>query len=202
MMRMLLRVCFVSLLLVSGALRAETAADTLSATLGELKNLAATFEQTVRDDEGEILETSSGTLQFQRPHHMRWEVAAPYRYLILTNGQSLWRYDPDFEQLTEEPFSSVSQTPLMILAATADELASQYDISLVSGKETRQYVLKPRQKQSEFSRLVLTFTEGKLARMTLRDKLGQETSIALKNVTANQAPIAESRFIFTQEGAS
>ncbi len=190
------------LLLQVSLLQAETAADTLAATLAELKNLSARFEQTVQDDSGEVLESSSGTLKFQRPHHMRWEVTAPYPYLIVTNGVTLWRYDPDFEQLAEEPFSSISQTPLMILAATAEELARRYDIALVAGKSTRQYVLKPRQSQDEFSRLVLTFDEGTLSRMSLRDKLGQETSIALHQVQTNQTPMAESLFVFRRDSAS
>lgn len=203
MLQLLVRYILLSLMLSQGGLlQAETAADTLAATLAELKNLSARFEQAVRDDSGEVLETSSGTLQFQRPHHMRWEVTAPYPYLIVTNGKTLWRYDPDFEQLAEEPFSSISQTPLMILAATAQELASRYDITLVAGKSTRQYVLKPRLSQDEFSRLVLTFDEGTLSRMTLRDKLGQETTIALHKVVINQAPMAESLFFFRRDRAS
>lgn len=201
MLHSFVRFFLLTLLLPASLLQAETAADTLAATLAELKNLSARFEQTVEDDSGDVLESSSGTLQFQRPHHMRWEVTAPYPYLIVTNGKTLWRYDPDFEQLAEEPFSSISQTPLMILAATAEELASRYDITLVAGKSTRQYVLKPRQPQDEFSRLILAFDEGTLARMTLRDKLGQATSIALHQVSTNEAPMEESRFVFRRDGA-
>ena len=114
------------------------AAEQLASHLQNVSSLKAGFVQVVRDDRGEVLEESKGEMTFKRPDKLRWEVAEPYRYQIITDGETLWRYDPDFEELVTEPFEQVSQTPIMILAASAEQLFFSPDL----GEESRRAALQ------------------------------------------------------------
>ncbi len=180
------------------AAESDATANELAALLADTRNMQAEFLQRVVSDDGELLEESTGKMAFQRPHQLRWEISAPYRYLVLTDGESLWRYDPDFEQLSTESFTSVAQTPMLILAASALELSEQYEISKYGDADSAQYKLKPRAKNPEFSRLSLSFKRRALTKMQLSDNLGQQTDIRLRNTQINVAPLPKSLFVFEQ----
>ncbi len=175
------------------------AAEQLAAHLQTVNNLKAGFVQVVRDDRGEVLEESRGTMTFKRPDKLRWEVAEPYRYQIITDGETLWRYDPDFEELVTEPFEQVSQTPIMILAANAEQLAADYHVKLVAGTELQRFSLKPRKANADFGELELSFRNDLLAAMILHDKLGQTTRIELTDAMLNSEAVADSLFVFEQD---
>jgi len=175
-------------------------AAALATLLADTQSMQAKFSQRVVSDEGELLEESRGSMAFQRPNQLRWEIIEPYRYLVLTNGETLWRYDPDFEQLSTESFRSVAQTPMLILAASAAELDGQYLIEAKTVEGEQQFDLKPRSKDAEFTRLVLAFTGKLLSEMQLTDKLGQETTIALTETRLNRKKLADKLFEFDSAG--
>ncbi|MFT5576981.1 MAG: outer membrane lipoprotein carrier protein [Bermanella sp.] len=172
----------------------DAAASALAALLADTRNMQAEFSQRVASDQGELLEESAGKMAFQRPHQLRWEINEPYRYLVLTNGETLWRYDPDFEQLSTESFTSVAQTPMLILAASAASLSEQYQIGEVGDT----FTLKPLAKQVEFTQLALSFKGRALTKMLLTDNLGQQTEIRLRNTQINIGTLADSLFVFEQ----
>jgi outer membrane lipoprotein carrier protein len=175
------------------------AAEQLAAHLQNVNNLKAGFVQVVRDDRGEVLEESRGSMTFKRPDKLRWEVAEPYRYQIITDGETLWRYDPDFEELITEPFEQVSQTPIMILAASAEQLSGDYHVKLVAGSELQRFSLKPHKANADFSELELSFRNDLLTAMILHDKLGQTTRIDLNQVVVNSDAVVDSLFVFEQD---
>lgn len=207
---MLLRVLLLSLTFCVHSLSVSAGGDAsaspgdaaeLAALLGDTRSMQAEFTQRVVSDEGELLEESSGSMAFQRPHQLRWEIIEPYRYLVLTDGETLWRYDPDFEQLSTESFTSVAQTPMLILAASAVELNAQYQISSQIKSAGKQFHLEPRSKDAEFTRLTLVFDDRNLREMQLTDNLGQDTRILLNDIKVNRETLADSLFVFEQPGA-
>ncbi len=192
---------FICLLLPIPSL-ADTAdhAGQLAALLADTKSMRAEFSQRVVSDEGELLEESSGQMAFQRPHQLRWEISEPYAYQVLTNGETLWRYDVDFEQLTTEAFESVAQTPMLILAADAAELNAQYQVSQKASAGATRFNLKPRAKDSDFRHLALVFEKRTLVAMELTDNLGQQTDIRLQNTRLNEGKLEASLFVFDEAG--
>ncbi|WP_246386525.1 outer membrane lipoprotein chaperone LolA [Litorivivens lipolytica] len=192
-------ICAIALLSLAALAQAGSGgAEQLAGYLQSVQNLKAGFTQTVRDDRGEILEESRGSMTFKRPDKLRWEVAEPYRYQVITDGETLWRYDPDFEELVTEPFDRVSQTPIMILAASAEELTADYEVRLVAGTEVQRFSLKPRQANADFSELELNFKGEVLQSMLLRDKLGQTTLIELTDPRINAPTLPAELFVFRQ----
>ena len=133
--------------------------------LSGAQSINSKFVQQVRDASGELLQESKGTIALKRPNNIRWESLEPFRYLLVSNGKTVWRYDADLEQLNTDPFDSeLSQTPAMIIGASIDQLAADY------------FVLVPKQ-QGAFSEMRLLFNMGKLSGMRLTDTLEQTTQI-------------------------
>lgn len=157
--------------------QADTAAEQLHRQLSGLHSLQAEFKQQVKDSDGEVVQESSGTLALQRPNRLRWESQQPYHYLLVSDGDTLWRYDADLEQLNEEPFDpQLAQAPAMILSASREQLDAQFKVRLQTEGSTQRYVLQPVDEQM-YRQLALRFDDGKLVGMELIDNLEQHTHI-------------------------
>lgn len=145
--------------------------------LSSMKTLNAKFQQTVMDESGNILQESEGTLAVERPNKIRWESTSPFRYLLVSDGVTLWRYDAELEQLNTESFDSeVAQAPAMIIGASIEQLDNQFEVKLHKHDALREFTLIPKAAQM-FSEMTLRFRWGKLIAMELRDNLEQRTII-------------------------
>lgn len=145
--------------------------------LSSMKTLDAKFKQTVMDDSGNILQQSEGVLAVERPNKIRWESTSPFRYLLVSDGETLWRYDAELEQLNTEAFDTeVAQAPAMIIGASIEQLDAQFDVKLHKQDTLREFTLIPKVPQM-FSEMTLRFRQGKLIAMQLSDNLEQRTFI-------------------------
>jgi outer membrane lipoprotein carrier protein len=153
--------------------------------LSGAQSLNAKFVQQVRDVEGELLQESKGTIALKRPNKIRWESTEPFHYLLVSDGKTVWRYDADLEQLNTEPFDSkLAQSPAMIISASIEQLAKQYDVSVKKQGNSREFLLTPKT-ESAFTQMALTFVWGKLTAMRLTDTLEQTTQIDFVNPKYN-----------------
>lgn len=183
-MQRFLIVCFLALFAATAT--AATAVEQLRATLAKTDSISGEFVQTVKSEEGETLQRSEGEIIVQRPLQMRWETTEPYHYLVVTNGETLWRYDADLEQLNVEPFSvDLARAPAMILTTSTEELASHFDVSRESADGGEIYTLTPRGEAS-FERLRLHFRQDRLTALDLEDSLGQITHVELRDPVFNR----------------
>ncbi|CAA0088807.1 Outer-membrane lipoprotein carrier protein [Zhongshania aliphaticivorans] len=166
--------------------------------LSGAQSLSANFVQQVRDTDGNLLQESKGTIALKRPNNIRWESLEPFRYLLVSNGQTVWRYDADLEQLNTEEFNSLmSQTPAMIIGASIDELAADYSVTVVKSDNSREFILIPKQ-QGAFLEMRLLFSMGKFTGMRLVDTLEQTTQIDFIKPKYN-IEFDEKTFEFNQE---
>ena len=112
------------LLFATSAYAENKAEDRLIRFLDNMQTLQANFKQTLVDDQGMELESSSGVVYLKRPNKFRWDYKHPYQQTIVTNGEVLWFYDEDLEQvIIREASSSVEGTPVAAegsLAPVAD----------------------------------------------------------------------------------
>lgn len=186
----------VVLALLSPLCYADAAAE-LKNLLGQSRTLQARFEQSVRSVDGELVQQSSGDIALARPNQFRWHSTAPFDYLIVGNGEVIWRYDADLEQLDIEPFDSqLADTPALIFSASLSELSAAYQIVEITDARdtTRQFLLSPKV-DSLFSELRLHFRAGQLAAMSLVDNLQQQTAIRFVDARYN-LQLAPSLFEF------
>ncbi|HRP73828.1 MAG TPA: outer membrane lipoprotein chaperone LolA, partial [Luteimonas sp.] len=81
-----------------------------------LKGLDGQFTQTVFDDNGRVRESSNGRVALSAPRLFRWEYVKPYPQLIVADGDTVWVYDPDLEQVSRRPQGTAEQdSPLAAL---------------------------------------------------------------------------------------
>ena len=143
-----------------------------------------------------VLETSSGTVDIQRPGRFRWAYSEPYEQLLIADGLNVWSYDVDLAQVTVKPQAVVlSNTPALLLGGSSSVLDDFEYIGSFEDRGTIWVRLRPKKSNNGFSKVELGFTDGDLSRMLFSDTLDQTTLIALLDVTMNK-PLAEDFFEF------
>ncbi|MEM8815803.1 MAG: outer membrane lipoprotein chaperone LolA [Pseudomonadota bacterium] len=178
---------------------ADDAADgeaLLQRFLDEVETLEGSFEQSVIDADGDVLDVSSGSLKIARPGRFRWGTAEPYEQWLIADGRNVWSYDVDLAQVTVKPQSdALSNTPALLLGGGADAL-DEFVVDGTSSDSAITWVrLTPRDTSSGFRRVELGFSGGELARMVFLDNLEQQTVVILSDLKVNGA-VKDSEFEF------
>jgi len=188
------------LLLFAAVRAAETVIDDgeelVNAFVNDVVTFSADFEQSLIDPDGRLLETTSGTLEIQRPGRFRWVYAEPYEQWLIADGTNIWSYDIDLEQVTVKPQAeALANTPALLLGGSGQAMDQfEHGGSFVESGLTWVRLL-PVDKDSGFRRVELGFDDGRLSRMVFLDNLEQTTVVVLKNVVVNE-PIDAARFEF------
>jgi outer membrane lipoprotein carrier protein len=186
----------VSLLLAPTLVGATPAdVDALDALLTPVSTLTARFTQTVLGAHLEVLQSGEGQLRIARPGKFRWEMKAPYPQLIVANGERVYVYDEDLEQVQIKPIAEAFDgTPARVLAGETDALAAEFDVSRVESKPET-FRLSPRADGAPYRELRLSFDGKVISAIEVMDSLGQLTQVQLFDVHVNQ-PIDEASFAF------
>ncbi|MGR6873930.1 outer membrane lipoprotein chaperone LolA [Pseudomonas sp. HK3] len=169
----------------------------LADNLDRLNNIQADFVQHTFDGKDALLQTQAGSLSLKHPNKFRWASAEPYAQLLVSNGETLWQYDEDLEQVTVQPLNKkLSATPALLLSGNTDQIANEYDIYSEKLQDEEHFVLVPKQADVLFDRLRLEFNDKKLlSRMVIKDEVGQKTIIRFQNITLNRQ-LKDSDFVF------
>jgi outer membrane lipoprotein carrier protein len=174
-----IRFAIAVLALASSSLAVAGARGQMSAFTKGLSGLDARFEQHVFDPNGRPSETSSGSVKLSAPRQFRWEYQKPSPQLIVADGNHIWIYDPELDQVTVRNQSFEEQgSPLSVLIDPT-ELDRQYKVS-EGGKagNLEWLVLVPKKgDEAPFQKAKLGFSGNRLVRMELNDALGQRTVI-------------------------
>jgi outer membrane lipoprotein carrier protein len=191
----------VAFVVAAGGAHAQSTIDDLGKKLvndflTDVVTLESSFEQSLIDAEGSIIERTSGTLEIARPTRFRWSYSEPYEQWLVADGTNIWSYDLDLEQVTVKPqLEALANTPALLLGGSEDAL-EQFDFGGTTVEEITTWVrLDPKDKSSGFDRVELGFIDNELRRMVFFDKLEQTTLVALYDVKVNE-PIDDSRFEF------
>lgn len=175
-----------SLMLTAGAAQADATAD-LTKLLSGYDSLKADFQQYTATEGGGRQQKTSGHFVLAKPIRFDWVTDKPYEQRIVSDGQYIWIYDPDLEQVTRKPAKGeAGNAPSMILSGDVKALSQDYSVQKLdpeSGHEV--YELIPRKANGSFSRIRLLFDQKTLSELMLEDSLGQRTVIILSNVTVN-----------------
>ena len=104
---------------------AKNGLDSLESFVKSTQSGRATFSQVVTSPakEGQTAKskTSTGTFEFLRPNRFKFLYKKPFEQSIVADGQTLWLYDMDLNQVTSRKLAQVlSGTPAAVIAAAAD----------------------------------------------------------------------------------
>ena len=103
---------------------AAAPSENLNRLLSGFEGFSADFEQLVLDSSGTRLQQSHGQVQLQRPGRFRWRTDEPFPQLLVSDGEQLWLYDEDLEQVTQQKVDQqLSNTPALLLSGDVSALA-------------------------------------------------------------------------------
>ena len=189
------------ILITANGLAGEDPADAgrqmLDAFLADVVTISGSFEQQLVDADNVVVETSSGTLDIQRPGRFRWSYAEPYQQVIVADGLNIWSYDVDLEQVTvKAQEEALGSTPALLLGGTTEVLDDFDYMGSFTDRGTLWVRLRPKDTSNGFNKVELGFTDDRLSRMLFTDNLEQTTLIALTGVSFNE-PLNETVFAFS-----
>ena len=194
-MKKTLAVLAVTLAMPLSALASE-GAERLTRILEPLETYEAAFQQQILDASGERLQEANGRMWLSRPGKFRWEVDAPYQQEVISDGEEVTLYDPDLEQVTIQALDQrVTHTPALLLSGSAGDLTGSYSVSRSQQGSAETFTLTPRDPDTLFEELKMTFRGERLVGLEMNDSTGQRTAISFSDVQMN-ASIDDSRFAF------
>ncbi|MGY4531860.1 outer membrane lipoprotein chaperone LolA [Pseudomonas sp. GV071] len=166
----------------------EAAVQKLTQLLSQAQTITARFSQLTLDGGGTQLQETAGELALKRPGLFRWHTDEPQEQLLVSNGQQVWLYDPDLQQVTIQKLDQrLTHTPALLLSGDVSEIRQNFDISFKEAGDVVDFTLKPKAKDTLFDNLRLSFRKGVINDMQLIDSVGQRTNILFLAVKMNPA---------------
>ncbi len=159
----------------------------------------AEFTQVVtapgKDGQAARSKTSNGTFEFSRPNRFRFVYKKPFEQTIVADGQTLWLYDADLNQVTSRKLAQVlNGTPAAVIAAAADLKGLQADFNLASlpDRDGLQWIqAKPKTKDGQLQSISVGFKPtgkgSELAMLEILDSFGQKSVMTFSQFEINPA---------------
>ncbi len=112
-----------------------TGLNSLELFVKNVKTGRADFSQVVtspaKEGQSPRVKTSTGQFEFARPNRFKFNYTKPFEQTIVADGQTLWLYDADLNQVTARKQAAVlGSTPAALIASAADLKALQADFVL------------------------------------------------------------------------
>jgi outer membrane lipoprotein carrier protein len=191
------------LLAICAAAAHASGLDALEGFLKNVKSGRAAFTQVVtspsREGQPAKTRTSTGTFEFARPKHFRFDYKKPFEQVIVADGQTLWLYDADLNQVTARKQDAVlGSTPAALIASASNlgTLQRDFDFEAAPDKDGMQWaVATPKNKDGQLNTMRVGFRGNELAQLEIVDGFGQRSVITFDKMELN-APIAPQRFQF------
>ena len=201
----------IALLLVLALLPASSTAQSLEDVVAgvegayaRLADLKADFtQQAFNKSLGQTIK-AEGTVYLKRPGKMRWEYRAPSPQQIVSDGQSLWVYTPDLNQVNvgEAPraLAGPAGSFLAGLGKVSEEFTARFlnPANRTDGAGNFVLDLVPRRATPVLTRLILSVDPREfLARKAvLYDQFDNTVTMLFTRVTVNPG-LADRLFTFT-----
>jgi outer membrane lipoprotein carrier protein len=142
-------------------------------------------------------EESTGAFLFSRPGKFRWIYLKPFEQLIVGDGEKVWVYDKDLEQVTVKKLGdALGNSPAALLAGDND-VDRAYTLKPQPAKGGLEWLeAVPKDPDSTFEKMRLGFRKSNPETIELHDRLGQITTIRFTKFVRNPK-LAADTFRFT-----
>lgn len=178
--------------------------NSLEEFLSGTRSGRASFTQVVtpatRDGQVARPRTSTGLFEFQRPSRFRFVYRKPFEQTIVADGQTLWHFDVDLNQVTARRQSeALATTPVALVASANDLRALQREFVLQDAPDQdglRWVVATPRAADSTLKSVRIGLKPNDrgpiLAVLDMLDSFGQRSVLTLTGFEVNANLPAES----------
>ena len=182
---------------VYGTADAGPARNQLTNFSKSVKTMRAEFAQTLFDANGRTKDQTSGTVALMAPRQFRWDVRKPFEQHIIADGNAVWVYDVDLEQVNVRAQSfDEANSPLAVLLDLA-MLDVEFN-TIERPQSAGQFWLRltAKAKNPDFKYADLGFANNQMKTMRLVDNFGQRTDIVFSQWQRNPK-LAANLFTFT-----
>lgn len=154
----------------------------------ETRSARGEFTQRTLRSAGQPPETASGIFAFARPGRFRWEVRKPFEQLMVADGERLFFFDRDLNQVTERRLAdSLGASPAAILFG-ADDLERSFALAEAGERGGLAWLdAAPRSRDAGFERIAIGFRAGLPEAMEVLDAFGRTTRFAFRAIERNPA---------------
>ncbi|MEZ5472478.1 MAG: outer membrane lipoprotein chaperone LolA [Marinicella sp.] len=149
-----------------------------------LNALSAEFVQYELTNEGQQLDRNTGLVWMQAPNLFRWEYQQPIEQLIVADGQQVWVYDEDLDQVTVKTQDN-HLNPIYVIINEA--LTQQhYDIAFEKVEGDLQWIsLTPKLKSDEVKYVWLGIQETTVQQIRVFNHFDQTMVFEFKDIKKN-----------------
>jgi outer membrane lipoprotein carrier protein len=159
-------------------LLAATPVQQLTELLDRIETFEAQVSQVIVEASGGVLEESVIVFRLKRPDGFYWETLDPWPELIVTDGESLWHYEPDLMQVSIEDWNpDQSELTAQLLSGRSVAITDDYEVSVheASNETAREFTLIPLDPASAYDEVSIYFDDGMLSAMRILHVNGQRT---------------------------
>jgi outer membrane lipoprotein carrier protein len=151
-----------------------------------------TQQQVRKSATGKAAPTSSGTFLFARPGKFIWTYQKPYEQLLQADGESLYIYDKDLNQVTTKKLgNALGSSPAAILFGSND-LEKNFTLSEAGTRDGLEWLnAVPKNKDTSFEQISIGLRNGMPEAMELKDSFGQTSLLKFHNFQRNPALAAQ-----------
>jgi len=143
--------------------------------------------------------TSSGSFEFLRPNRFRFEYTKPFEQTIVADGETLWLFDVDLNQVTARKQQEVlGSTPAALIAAGTDlrTLGEVFELKAAAARDGMEWLeARPLARDGQLQMVRVGFRQGQLAVLDIEDSLGQRSVLTFTNWQGN-AKLTPEQFRF------
>lgn len=195
-----------AVLCFGAALSLLPGAPAFASALDQFKNFVATTKAAKGEFTQRIVKTSSGGMKvsnvssgsflFARPGKFIWIYQKPYEQRLQADGEKLYIYDKDLNQVTVKKLgSALGSSPAAILFGSND-LEKNFTLKDGGAKDGMEWLqATPKTRDTTFDQIGIGLRNGVPAAMELRDSFGQVSLLTFTKFEKNP-PIAENQFKF------
>lgn len=173
--------------------------EALEAFLKGTRSGKAEFTQVVtappREGQAARSKSSSGVFEFQRPARFRFDYRKPFEQILVADGQTVWLYDIDLNQVTARKQSQLlGSTPAALLASAPDlkALEAEFRLSALPEQDGQQWVQAlPKARDGQIQSVKIGFRSDVLSTLDIVDSFGQRSVLSFSGFQANPGLPAE-----------
>jgi chaperone LolA len=170
------------MLLIGMSLHAQPIPAYVQNFFDDLITLQADFDQQVTDANNRPMQSSQGKMWIMRPGRFRWNYLTPYKQQLVADGERLWSWDEDLEQVTVQQAGDVlTATPAMLLGG-GKPLTEVFSIEEIG---TLTVLLTPKTDDSNIDAMRLVFSGDQLTQIVAHDSFGNITQFNFTNMQRN-----------------
>jgi outer membrane lipoprotein carrier protein len=188
-------ICIATGLLALASAAHASALEQFKTFVGSTKAARGEFtqRQVKKSDTSKVAVPSTGTFLFARPGKFIWTYQKPYEQLLQADGEQLYIYDKDLNQVTIKKLGdALGSSPAAILFGSND-LEKNFTLSEAGTRDGLEWLnATPKAKDTTFEQISIGLRNGTPEAMELRDAFGQTSLLTFKkfeknpNLPANQ----------------